>query len=97
VKAEWIGVICGRLLDRRHLRILRLGIGTRQVSGFGFPEFPVSLILTYVLRRLGFLLRGERQVYEDFSSPVKWTVIIDLLYRSMTVPQVMLVVVVLDH
>jgi hypothetical protein len=67
------------------------------VSGFGFPEFPFGLILTYVLRRLGFLLRGERQGYEDFSSPVKWTVIIDLLYRSMAVPQVMLVVVVLDH
>lgn len=67
------------------------------MSGFGFPEFPVGLILTYVLRRLGFLLREERQVYEDLSSPVKWTVIIDLLYRSMTVPQVMLVVVVLDH
>ena len=97
MKAEWVGVICGRLLDRRHLRILRLWIGTRQVSGFGSPEFPVGLILTYVLRRLVFLLRGERHVFEDFLSFVKWTVFIDLLYRSMTVPQVMLVVVVLDH
>lgn len=40
---------------------------------------------------------GEGQVYEDFSLPVKWTVFIGLLYRSMTVPQVMLVVVVLEH